>query len=445
MDYISRIQHAAVLGAAGKMGSGITLLLAQEMADRSLEPANEGKDFVLTAVDISEEALDGLMKYVHKQSARKAAKQAEVFRSKSVRWADLDDEGVGRAYADKVLTCIHPATRVADAAGSGLVFEAVSENPDLKVKLFKEIETAAGNEDTWYFTNTSSVPIHLLDERASLNGRILGFHFYNPPAVQRLVELILTSATHPELREVALELARNMGKIIVPANDHAGFIGNGHFMRDALYGIAEATRLSATMPLFEAVYMVNTVSAKYLVRPMGIFQLIDYVGIDVVRYILGVMDPYYPGEKLHSELLDELFSKGVKGGQHHDGSQKDGFLKYEEGKPVAVYNTSTGEYVNIADFQDACDTRLGGIPPSAPSWKEIVKDPEKDAKLQAYFSDLDAADTTGAKLATAYLRRSRDIGKQLVSEGIALSDKDVNTVLLTGFFHAYGPIHTYLS
>jgi len=435
----------AVLGAAGKMGSGITLLAAQEMALQAMKPENAGKEFRLTAIDISDEALQGLKKYVHKQSAKKAARKPDAFRRLDISWQALDDEALAGAYADRVLSVLHPSTQIADAAGSGLVFEAVSESPELKIKLFRAIEEASGKKDIWYFTNTSSVPIHRMDEAVGLDGRILGFHFYNPPAVQKLVELILTDRTLPELRETALEMARNMGKIIVPANDKAGFIGNGHFMRDALHGISVAEKLAADMPLHEAIYMVNTVSSKFLVRPMGIFQLIDYVGIDVVRYILSVMDPYNPGENLHSKLLDELFDKGVKGGQHPDGSQKDGFLKYEEGRPMAIFSPSLDDYVAISEYRAACDTHLGPVPGSMPKWKEVVGDPDKEEKLRAYFSDLASMDTLGARLAGEYLQRSREIGQQLVRDHIAHMEKDVNTVLLTGFFHAYGPINDYMS
>lgn len=445
MDYINRIKTSAVLGAAGKMGSGITLLMAQEMVEQSMKPGNENTPFALIAVDVSEQALQGLKEYIFQQSNKKATKKAADFRTKYPVFAGKEDEEVGQLYAEKVLSVLKLTTRLEDAALAGLVFEAVSENPELKTRLFTTLEQASQDKDIWYFTNTSSVPIHLLDETASLGGRILGFHFYNPPAVQRLVELILTSATKPELRETALELARNMGKIIVPANDHAGFIGNGHFMRDALYGIAQAENLSNDMPLHEAIYRINTVSMKFLVRPMGIFQLIDYVGIDVVRYILGVMNPYYPGEELHSELLDTLFGQGIKGGQHHDGSQKDGFFKYEEGRPVAVYNPSLEDYVMIREFRQDCDVHLGDLPPEAPKWKDIVRDPEKEAKLRLYFNALERMETQGALLARDYLKRSREIGLQLVRDGIALSEKDVNTVLLTGFFHAYGPINDYLT
>ena len=94
--------------------------------------------------------------------------------------------------------------------------------------------------------------------------------------------------------------------------------------------------MSGEMPFVEAVYTVNRVSQDYLVRPMGIFQLIDYVGLDVCQCILGVMNARLPAQALHSALLDRLLEQGVKGGQHHDGSQKDGFLHYEQGRPTGV-------------------------------------------------------------------------------------------------------------
>ena len=103
-------------------------------------------------------------------------------------------------------------------------------------------------------------------------------------------------------------------------------------MRDALYGISEAEKLAKISSLAEAIYIINKVTQDFLIRPMGIFQLIDYVGIDVCQYIMSVMNPYLPDEDLHSDLLDKMMEAGVKGGQNSDGSQKDGFLKYEKEK-----------------------------------------------------------------------------------------------------------------
>jgi 3-hydroxyacyl-CoA dehydrogenase len=287
------------------------------------------------------------------------------------------------------------------------------------------------------------VPINLLDEGAALGGRILGFHFYNPPAVQRLVELIVTDRTDKEMHEFAVQYAKNLGKVVVPSNDFAGFIGNGHFMRDALHGIQTAQKLAAEMPLPEAIYMVNKVSQDFLIRPMGIFQLIDYVGVDVVSFIMQVMNPYLPDEELHSGLLDEMMAMGVKGGQFSDGSQKNGFLLYEKGRPAGIYDPEKKDYVSITEFQEKCDSLLGPAPSSIIPWKKAVRAKDKDGTFAPIFAELKQMENLGAKLALQYGKRSDEIGKQLVNSGVAKNDEDVNTVLLTGFFHAYGPINDY--
>ena len=177
---------------------------------------------------------------------------------------------------------------------------------------------------------------------------------------------------------------------------------------------------------------------------MGIFQLIDYVGLDVVQFILRVMQPHMQGEKLHNSLLDELVLSGVKGGQFSDGSQKDGFLKYEKGKPVSVIDPLTGNYVDIATFRDAADQWLGSIPSEIIPWKALVKVVEKATILKPAFKALQVSTTKGAALAVAYARNSGANARKLVSDGVAQNENDVNTVLLTGFFHAYGPINDYL-
>jgi 3-hydroxyacyl-CoA dehydrogenase len=288
------------------------------------------------------------------------------------------------------------------------------------------------------------VPIGGLNQSASLEGRILGFHFYNPPAVQKLVELITISENSSEMKEFALQLAKNMRKVVVPSNDIAGFIGNGHFMRDALHGINKALELKSLMPLHEAVYCINKVSQDWMMRPMGIFQLIDYVGIDVVRFIMKVMDPYMEGETLHSSLLDEMFEKGVKGGQFADGSQKDGFLKYEKGRPVAVYSAESGSYVAFSEFSASADTWLGELPAVALPWKNLVKSSEKESLAAKAYLQYKSMSEKGAALALEYGKRSREIGLKLVSDGVAANSADVNTVMLTGFFHAYGPVNEFV-
>jgi len=443
MEYNERIQNVTVLGAAGKMGSGILLLMALEMADRKL--ADKDKNFVLNAVDVTSGALPGLMKYIRTQVLKAAEKKVVVLRKLYAERKDLiDNSEIIDEYINDVMSIIRPGTRMEAAYDSTLVFEAVSENAALKAQLFSQIDKNNALKP-WFFTNTSSVPISGLNENAGIEGRVLGFHFYNPPAVQKLVELITIKENPAGMKEFAMELAKNLKKIIVPSNDIAGFVGNGHFMRDSLYSIEQAEKLTSEMPLHEAIYAINKVSQDFLMRPMGIFQLIDYVGVDVVRFIMNVMDPYMKDENLHSDLLDKYFDLGIKGGQFADGSQKDGILKYEKGKPVAVYSLEKNDYVTFDSFSQKVDTWLGEVPKEVVPWKTIIKMADKDAVAMQAFARLKVMNSRGAELALAHARRSKEIGMQLVNTGVAASPQDVNTVLATGFFHAYGPVNEFVN
>ena len=257
-------------------------------------------------------------------------------------------------------------------------------------------------------------------------------------------EKVRINVRDEEMKAFALQLAENMRKVVVSSNDIAGFIGNGHFMRDALYGIAEAEKLSAEMPLHEAIYAINRVTQDYLMRPMGIFQLIDYVGVDVVRFIMNVMNPYMPAENLHSDVLDAFFAKEIKGGQFANGSQKDGILKYEKGRAVGVYSLEKGKYILFDEYASRVNDWLGTLPSVVLQWKNLVKSPDKNVIVEAVFAAYKRSNERGCNLALDYARRSRDIGRQLLSTGVALSVEDVNTVMLTGFFHAYGPVNDYV-
>jgi 3-hydroxyacyl-CoA dehydrogenase len=231
----------------------------------------------------------------------------------------------------------------------------------------------------------------------------------------------------------------------VPSNDFAGFIGNGHFMRDAIHGMNEAEALAEEkhIPLYKAIYMVNKVSQDYLVRPMGIFQLIDYVGVDVVSFIMSVMNPHHEEEEISHKMLNKMLEQGVKGGQYSSGAQKDGFLKYKGGKFTAVWDMHKQEYVDVDTFQEECDEMLGDLPDSAVAWKAILRNKNKEALVEAFVKDLKEMNDLGARLAIRYGRRSKEIGKELVNRNVAQNADDVNTVMLTGFFHAYGPVNNF--
>ena len=190
MNYAERLQNVTVLGAAGKMGSGILLLTAIEMADLSFLPENKDKEFVLNAMDISDTALSGLMRYLKVQIQKLAEKKMVLLRKMYKDRQDLIENGeIIDEYVFDVMNIIRPIASLNAAYKSNLIFEAVAENADLKIKIFKEIDENNPNKP-WFFTNTSSVPITKLENEANLKGRILGFHFYNPPAVQKQILII---------------------------------------------------------------------------------------------------------------------------------------------------------------------------------------------------------------------------------------------------------------
>jgi 3-hydroxyacyl-CoA dehydrogenase len=445
MNYTERLQNVSVLGAAGKMGSGILLLTALEMADLSLKPENKGKKFVINAIDLSYDHLMGLLDYVRVQTLKAAEKKTVQLRALYADRSDLiENSEIIDEYVLHVLRLIRPSTDMKATYESTLIFEAVNESKSLKVKLFTEIDKNNPSKP-WFLTNTSSVPIHEIDTEASLGGRIMGFHFYNPPAIQKLVEIIAPKTALPEVKEFALQYAKNLRKVVVHSNDFAGFIGNGHFMRDALHAIATVEELNKKYSFVQSVLMVNKVAQDYLVRPMGIFQLIDYVGIDVMQFILNVMNPHNPSENLHSKLIDQMLELGIKGGQHSDGSQKDGFLRYAKGRITEVYDLTTHAYVSVDSIQVSVDQALGQLPDNAVAWKSAIKDSAKDQKLRAFFNEMSNSTELGSKLALAYGKKSNSIGKKLVSDGVAISDSDVNTVMMTGFFHAYGPVNDFFN
>ncbi len=445
MAYENQFKKVAVLGAAGKMGSGILLLTAIEMAKIKFQQDDPDIDLTLYAMDVSEEGLKGVMKYIEKQVRKNGERnfdQVKGFYSGNDR--EMTEEDLLEKYVSDVIKLIKPVTFLGSLRNVDTVFEAVSEDKGLKIKLLAEIENYNPGH-VWYLTNTSSIPIGELDEAAGLYGRIIGFHFYNPPAIQKLVEVIESENTVSGLKDFAQQLIEHMGKIMVPANDIAGFIGNGHFIRDSLFGIKQVEKLSGENSFPLAVYMVNNISSRFLVRPMGIFQLIDYVGIDVVKLIMNVMNNRIKEETICSPLLDKLMELGAKGGQNPDGSQKNGFFRYDGGKITGVYNPESISYTPVSGLKEQAHVKLGSTPSYMPVWKEIIKDSEKGKKLEDYFVELSETDSPGAKLAMEYGKNSKEIAEKLVSDKVAFSDKDVNTVLKRGFFHAYGPINNYFN
>ncbi len=437
-----QMKHVAVIGAGGKMGRGIALLvLQQQAADELSKTGAVGSGvWTLTAVDQQLEALRTLRPYLRTQMLRWAEKNINSIRRGYANNTHLiDNTDMITTYVNGAMDLVVTTTQITDVAGASLVFEAVIEDFDAKTELYKTLKALPGAENSYYLTNTSSIPISAIDAASGLDHRIIGFHFYNPPPMQRLVEVITNDETDPRLQEAAQELGRLMGKTLVPSRDVAGFIGNGHFLREVAYACRQVERLSKEHGEEAAICIVNAVTQHYLVRPMGVFQLLDYVGIDIACKILKVMRRFSDGTDLDCPLLERFLEKGIRGGQLGDGSQRDGIFQYDKGQIAGVYSLDKGTYVASISV----DKILGPLPDSSLSWKAVVKDPKRDTKLASHFQRLFGQDDFGATLAQDYLKTSRSIAENLVSEGVASNLDDVNTVLVSGFAHAYGPHNSY--
>lgn len=440
MCFNKTINNISVLGAGGKMGGGILTLLVMEMGKNKLK--NPKASYTINAIDVSQEALENILVYVEGQLRKFAEKKINLVKTFcSQECESASDADIVEKYVSELMNMIVISTNLEVAYKSSYVFEAIKEDVGLKAKLFGQIYE--NNPEVKFLTNTSSIPINFIEKAAKLNGNIIGFHFYNPPIVQKLVELISTDNTSTELIEFSKSLALAMKKIIVPSNDKAAFIGNGHFLRDAMYALETAEKLTDKMPWHEAILVVDNVSRDMLIRPMGIFQLLDYVGIDVVCFILNNMQSFFAEEKLKHELLDKMIKLSVKGGQFSNGSQKDGIFKYEKGKIVGVYSTETQKYINLTEINDSVRKFMGEELSNKLNWKTALRSEKKNELLKEFFADLYSANTTASKMAVEYGENSKLIAEFLINKEIANTKDDVNTVLKTGFFHAYGPLNEY--
>jgi 3-hydroxyacyl-CoA dehydrogenase len=428
------LHSAAVIGAAGKMGSGISLLLLQEMA--RLELAEKGTvgtgAYTLTLIDPNREGLPGLRNYLRAQMIRIAERQINELRK---AYADnprlVSNEEIIQAYVQGAMDIVRFEEDLEQAKRAHLVFEAVVEDLDVKSKVFATLRNAVSQE-TLFFTNTSSIPIEVLSRQSGLENQLIGYHFYNPPAVQRLLEIIPSKGNSPEFIALAEELAKRLGKIAVISKDVAGFVGNGHFLREIKEALHEVEELEKEHTQVEAICLVDQMTRELLLRPMGIFQLFDYVGIDVLHRVMQTMTRYLD-LSFPREMIDSMIEVGRLGGQHPDGSQKDGFFKYQGHKIEKVYSLEKQEYVDLPG------NLIGEMPEGHHSWKTLSKHPERNERMKAYFENLFQMTTPAARLAQRHLYHSREIARQLVSDGVARSVDDVNTVIMNGFFHLYGP------
>lgn len=373
------ILHTAVIGASGKMGRGIALLVLQEAA-YSKDP------FSLLCIDTREESFPELKAYLREHLTRHA--ERNILRVRALFETDAtivsNKEAIDRFIAI-ALDQVNCSSAIEHGKNASLVFEAAYEDLDVKVTLLKQ---CAQNPKAWVLTNTSSIPIHLLATASGLNERLIGYHFYNPPPVQKLMEIIASKYTSPELASYAEKLAIRLQKTVVQSADIAGFIGNGHFSREILYACKLVEELEASGSSFaEALQKIDSITKEKLIRPMGVFELLNYVGLQVAHNLLEIMRTYLPDPSFQTAVLQR--------------------------------------------FQ-----KIAFTPAEGNAWKVASKE-KKDFKL--YFENLAKSKDPDDVLAMRYLNHSKAIENLLVETKVAASIQDVGTVLKLGFHHLYAP------
>jgi 3-hydroxybutyryl-CoA dehydrogenase len=253
-------ERIAVLGA-GQMGNGIAHVFAQA-------------GHPVTMIDISRDALararDTIAKNLDRQ-VKKGTATAEV------KQATLDR--------------ITSADAMEGMSGAAVVIEAVTEQRDLKFKLFGDIDRLA-DDGAILATNTSSISITEIAARTKRPEAVIGMHFMNPVPVMQLVEVIRGLATSDETTRKTMELARAVGKTPVEANDYPGFIANRVLMpmiNEAAYCLMEGVGTAEA---------IDTVMKLGMNHPMGPLALADFIGLDTCVAILDVLhqglgDPKY--------------------------------------------------------------------------------------------------------------------------------------------------------
>lgn len=285
------IQNIVVIGA-GTMGNGIAHTFAQS-------------GFTVNLVDVSQEALDRGLKTITTNLDRIIAK------------GNLTEEKKAETLGN-----IKTFTALQDAVGNAdLIVEAATENQELKLKIFGQMDEFAP-ENCILATNTSSISITKIAAATKRPAQVIGMHFMNPVPIMKLVEIIKGYSTSKETFDAVYEMSRTLGKVPVEVNDYPGFVANRILMPminesiETLYnGVA-------------GVEEIDTVMKLGMAHPMGPLQLADFIGLDVCLAILNVM---YEGFKNPKYAPNPLLVNMVMAGKLGIKSGE-GFYDYSESK-----------------------------------------------------------------------------------------------------------------
>ncbi|MAT90508.1 MAG: 3-hydroxybutyryl-CoA dehydrogenase [Flavobacteriaceae bacterium] len=284
-------KQVAVIGA-GTMGNGIAHTFAQF-------------DYNVRLIDISQEALDRGIATIGKNLDRMVAK-----------------EKISEAEKKQTLDNITAHTSLeAGVKGADLVVEAATENLDLKLKIFKELDSLC-SEETILASNTSSISITQIAAVTARPEKVIGMHFMNPVPIMKLVEVIKGYSTSDETYKTVASLSEKLNKVPVEVNDYPGFVANRILM--PMINEAIETLYNGVAGVQE----IDTVMKLGMAHPMGPLQLADFIGLDVCLSILNVMYDGFKNPKyapcpllVNMVMADKL---GVKSGE--------GFYDYSESR-----------------------------------------------------------------------------------------------------------------
>ena len=236
----------------------------------------------------------------------------------------VEKNKIKKEESEKIYGRINPIVDLKDALiDTDLLIEAVPEDLNLKKKVYSEVDQFA-EEKTVYASNTSTLPISEISQLTSRPGRFIGLHFFNPPQLMKLVEVIPGARTEKSIVDLGIKLVKSFGKDPILCNkDVPGFIVNRIFIplvHEAAYCLESDGK---TMTQID-----SAVKFK-LFLPMGIFELADYTGIDVIHK--ATVEMYSRDKKvIHPHpMIAQLFSSGKLGKKSGDGFYSYGDKNYE--------------------------------------------------------------------------------------------------------------------
>ncbi|MDA9262434.1 3-hydroxybutyryl-CoA dehydrogenase [bacterium] len=246
------MKNIAVIGA-GTMGNGIAHVYAQS-------------GFKVSLIDISQQSLDKAIATITKNLDRLIAKERITEENKKNTLSNIT------TYTDMAK----------GVNGIDLVVEAATENVDLKLKIFKQLDELTA-ENVILASNTSSISITKIASVTSRPEKVIGMHFMNPVPIMKLVEIIRGYATTDEVTNSIMEMSKKLGKVPVEVNDYPGFVANRILMpmiNEAIITLHEGVA---------GVEEIDTVMKLGMAHPMGPLQLADFIGLDTCLSIMEVL------------------------------------------------------------------------------------------------------------------------------------------------------------